>query len=694
MLSATRRNVSFPKLMALAAMAVLGLLMFSVSASAYESHKQEIDTGNSLNAVSCVPGTTECVVADSKGNVYYSTGVSVNASATWTPWTGPAPTEPSEAVACPAISLCTIAAGHAEEPGTGGSVYYATSLGGAWKLAREPTYGTDAISCPSTSLCVSAQAEGWIVRSTKPASEEWFPVELGLVKMTAVDCLTSSFCAVVDSKGNVHIADTEAKVTGLSGSGWKATDVDGTIALTGIACTSTTFCLAVDGAGNVLSLTISANGEATASKDDVDGTNSLTAITCTGFTCATVDKQGNVFVSGNGGATWIKEFTTGTDLTSVSCASNALCVAADTTGNVTVFAPAVVSIEPCAGGGGVHPLDGDGYELCGVVNPHGATVEACQFEVGTEAHTYTSNFPCESESLSGKEESVQVTAKLEGLAPDATYHYRLSVTNKNGTEVGPEEQFTTEPVAPSVTGESVLSVAEDEANLEAQINPGGEATYYLEYGTSPCGAETCGTRTTYEGFLLGDRQESVSLEATSLKPNATYHYWFVATNAAAPAGVHGEEGQFTTPRSYEEIRNEEDEQFLKQRIQEEAKLKAESEARFALATKEHQEEEVAAAKKKQEEQALANKASVAIVRVKVDAGSIVVTLDASNAGRVTISGPGLKATTKSISAGTHQIKALLTAKGKGERRHHKKVKITVRLKASGKTVSESKTVKL
>jgi hypothetical protein len=498
-------------------------------ADASESHTQAIDTGNSLNAVSCVPESTDCVVSDSKGNALYSTDVTASADATWTPWSGPAGSEPSEAVACSATSVCTIAAGH------------------------------------------------------------------------AVDCFSSSFCAAVDSKGSVHIANTEAKIKEKAG--WKSTDVDGTTALHGVA--------------------------------------------------------------------------------------------ADTTGEVIAFASARASVEACGGGGGVHPLGGGGYELCGVVNPHGTTVEACQFEVGTEAHTYTHVFPCESASLSGKEEPVEVTAKLEGLAPATNYYYRLSVTNKNGTESAPEEQFRTESVPPSVISESVSSVTEGYATLQAQINPGGEATYYAEYGTSACEVNTCGTKTSGEGFLLGDTQEEGSLEVTNLKPRTTYYYWVVAANSAAPAGVHGEAKEFTTPRSWEEVRNEEDEQFFKQRVQEEAKAKAELEARTAAATKEHQEEEAAAAaKKRQEEQASASKASIRIVKVKVGSSGVTVTLEAPQAGTVTISGPGLKTTAKKVAAGTDQIKVMLTKTGKRDRKHHKKVKLTFELKAGGEMVSGSKTVEL
>jgi Zn-dependent metalloprotease len=296
------------------------------------SYTQTISSPNSLNAVSCVAATTECVVADNNGNALYATKLSVTASGTWNTWSGP--TSPSEAVACPTSSLCVLADGEAEEGG-GGNMYFANSLGELWKEAFGPVYGVVAVSCASSSLCVAGQAEGYIHYTTKPASSEWFALNIGSGTMSAVDCISSSFCAVVDSNGHIHIANTAAKIKETSG--WQSKDIDGSTALHGVACTSTTSCLAVDGDGHVLDLAINSSGEATVSTEDIDGTNDLTAIACTGATCATVDSTGNVFTSSNAGATWANEHSLGTDLTSVSCATSTLCLAADTTGDVTTF---------------------------------------------------------------------------------------------------------------------------------------------------------------------------------------------------------------------------------------------------------------------------------------------------------------------------------------------------------------------
>jgi Zn-dependent metalloprotease len=305
------------------------------------SRTAKIDSSNSVNAVSCVPETADCIVSDSAGNALYSTDVSVipSASVEWKAWSGPTGVSPSEAVACPTSSLCTLADGHVSG-GTGGLMYYATSLEGSWTNAFSPAYGVVSISCSSSSFCVDTQeGAGYIRYTTKPASTEWTSVSIGSGAMNAVDCLSSSFCAVVDNSGHVHVANTEAKVK--EASGWKSTDIEGSTSLNGVACATTEYCVAIDDTGNVLDFTVNSSGEATVyNKEDIDGTNKLTAVTCTGgSTCVAVDSTGNVFTSGDSGETWQNRLTLGTDLTSVSCSVRALCLAGDTTGEVTAFEP-------------------------------------------------------------------------------------------------------------------------------------------------------------------------------------------------------------------------------------------------------------------------------------------------------------------------------------------------------------------
>jgi Putative Ig domain len=322
----------------LIAAAMLSALSSAGPASA-ATFTQAIDAGNSLNAVSCVPATTTCVAADSKGNALYATDVSVTSAATWTSWSGPSGQSPAEAVSCPSTTLCVLADGSVA--GGGGNVYRASSLGGTFLTSFTPMNGVNAFSCPTTSFCVAASnGEGFIRYSTDPAKPSWTAEIIGTGAMKDVSCLSSSFCAVVDDSGNVHVATTEQGIK--EAAGWTPTNVNGTTALRGIACSSTVSCVAVDGSGKVLKLTVGAAGEATATTQAIDGAKELTAVSCTSSTCAVADGNGSLFSSTNAGADWTIRYGGGAAFTSVSCSSASLCAGATMSGNVTTFDPSAI----------------------------------------------------------------------------------------------------------------------------------------------------------------------------------------------------------------------------------------------------------------------------------------------------------------------------------------------------------------
>ncbi|MFZ2051951.1 MAG: SMP-30/gluconolactonase/LRE family protein [Solirubrobacteraceae bacterium] len=306
----------------------------AVVAATVGSYTQTVDSGYSLNAVSCIPGGTTCVVSDSAGKALYATNVSASSAASWSSWSGPTGESPSEAVACASSSLCLLAAG--KDEGNGGNLYYATSLGGSWSLAYSPSWGVDAISCVSSSFCVDGQdSVGYFRWSTSPASTSWNLQSQGSAATKAISCLSASFCAIADSKGSVHVATSESQVKSSS---WTQTSVDGSTTLNGIACLSSSSCVAVDSAGNALSLKIESSGAASATKHDIDGTTSLTGVACPGSSsCVAVDTTGHVLLTKNSGETWSTLYSLGGDLTSVSCASSSLCMTADTEGKVIAF---------------------------------------------------------------------------------------------------------------------------------------------------------------------------------------------------------------------------------------------------------------------------------------------------------------------------------------------------------------------
>jgi hypothetical protein len=412
----------------------------AASAGYAETYTQTIDAGHSLNAVSCVPATTTCIAADSNGNLFYATDVSVSSTATWNSWSGPG-VSPSHAVECPSATLCLLAAG--EVSGGGGNLYRASSLGGSFLTSFTPSNGVGALSCPSTSFCVSGQeGNGFIRYSTNPSGILWTAVQIGTGAMKGVSCLSSSFCAVVDDSGNVHVATTEEHIKEAGGAGWTDTDVNDATALRGIACSSTTSCIAVDGSDEVLNLTIGSGGEATVSRQSIDGANELTAVSCAGSTCAAADEQGGIFASTNAGADWLVRYE-GAPVTSVSCASASLCSAVTTTGDVTMFNPAnttpplmITSSALPAGVVGtpyeaeVHATGGEPpYEWSATGLPPGLSIDSTSGEIsGTPENVLCVGEPCHYTVMLMVTDSNDTEASMSLTITLAVNAYALKVT--------------------------------------------------------------------------------------------------------------------------------------------------------------------------------------------------------------------------------------------------------------------------
>jgi hypothetical protein len=91
--------------------------------------------------------------------------------------------------------------------------------------------------------------------------------------------------------------------------------------------------------------------------------------------------------------------------------------------------------------------------VAGTVDPDGVQIASCVFEYGT-TDTYGQSVPCEQSpaQIGAGEGPVRVSATLGGLAPLATYHYRLSAANANGSNETGGELFTT--LGPAGVGES------------------------------------------------------------------------------------------------------------------------------------------------------------------------------------------------------------------------------------------------
>jgi subtilisin family serine protease len=181
--------------------------------------------------------------------------------------------------------------------------------------------------------------------------------------------------------------------------------------------------------------------------------------------------------------------------------------------------------------------------LNATVNPNGATVEDCHFEYGPSP-SYGSSVPCV--TLPGAGTSpVAVSASVEGLSENTTYHVRIVATNSGGTSHGEDQEFITAPQPPpTVTTDAASSIEQTSATLNGTVNPDGAAVSdcHFEYGTTlsygsslPC-APLPGS---------GNGAVAVSATALSLSPGASNYYRIDATNAGGTS--YGAAQAFTTP---------------------------------------------------------------------------------------------------------------------------------------------------
>ena len=197
-------------------------------------------------------------------------------------------------------------------------------------------------------------------------------------------------------------------------------------------------------------------------------------------------------------------------------------------------------VVPDAVTGSVSNLAETSVTVGGVVDPDGLPVTSCVFEYGPSS-AYGQSEQCSPSPGSGSG-PVAVSAQLSDLAPLTKYHYRVGVSNANGSNRGQDRTFVTpKPVA--LAEESVSDVSSTSALFGVQVNPGGaEAVYHFEYGPS----EAYGESVPIPAGDLGSGTFStpVSVRVEGLLEQATYHVRVVASN---PLGtVYGPDQRFTT----------------------------------------------------------------------------------------------------------------------------------------------------
>jgi hypothetical protein len=109
-------------------------------------------------------------------------------------------------------------------------------------------------------------------------------------------------------------------------------------------------------------------------------------------------------------------------------------------------------------------------------------------------------------------------------------------------QVSPAGSASTGPLPVVVTGPA-KSITSSKATLTAAVDPEGlSTTYYFQYGTGT----NYGSKSSTATLTAGSAAAAVTATISKLKPNTTYHYRIVATNANG--GSDGLDSTFKTAR--------------------------------------------------------------------------------------------------------------------------------------------------
>jgi len=132
------------------------------------------------------------------------------------------------------------------------------------------------------------------------------------------------------------------------------------------------------------------------------------------------------------------------------------------------------------------------------------------------------------------------TSSITGLAPATLYYVRAYATNSIGTAYGPQSNFTTLAIAPTISATaSAISITSSTASIGGTITADGGASITsrgLVYGTSSLSSTFSVTSGTGTG--------TYTISLTGLSPATTYFARSFATNSVGT--VYGTETSFAT----------------------------------------------------------------------------------------------------------------------------------------------------
>lgn len=135
------------------------------------------------------------------------------------------------------------------------------------------------------------------------------------------------------------------------------------------------------------------------------------------------------------------------------------------------------------------------------------------------------------------------TSSITGLTHATTYYVRAYATNNAGTSYGEQQQFTTLPIAPSVTTNSITSIFSNKATGGGSVTATGGATVTARgvvWSTTENPTIIINSGITNNGGGSGGFTSSI----TGLTPTTTYYVRAYATNSVGTS--YGNQESFIT----------------------------------------------------------------------------------------------------------------------------------------------------
>lgn len=181
-------------------------------------------------------------------------------------------------------------------------------------------------------------------------------------------------------------------------------------------------------------------------------------------------------------------------------------------------------------------VSGSEATLTGQVNPNSAPT-SFRFEYGpTTEYGRQTALP---DPIAEDNSFHDVAARVRGLTPGTTYHFRLVAISFDGLTAGPDRTFDT-PDVPSIFSAAVTATGTTTATATATVAAGfSPTTVRLEYGTSSAYGSSL-----LDGIGSGNEAHIVSFQLTGLAPGTVHHARVVATNAVGTSA--GSDVVFTT----------------------------------------------------------------------------------------------------------------------------------------------------